>query len=267
MRRPLVLAIAASVLALAPAAWAATDASSTPAVAAPCGIAPLPNLPPLPFDLPCPSGSPPGATPLPVPVPVPAPLPSPGGSGYTLCANTPPNVVCKPGNGMRTAGGGEKVSHKGWPAITGVFWKVNDSQNSTKTGGPDNDEILGHHGSDQLDGAGGKDVLWGDWDPKNNNTSQRDVLTGGPGNDFIYPSHGTTQVDAGPGNDHVWAYYGRGTIDCGPGHDVARVRTNSAFTLRNCEVVGHFCGHGSNGNGGCLKPGQSRKARRARVTR
>jgi hypothetical protein len=259
VRRALVLAAAASALALGPAAWAATDASSTPHGVAPCGTAPLPGLPPLPFDLPCPAPIP--ATPLPAPAP--APAPGPGGA-YALCAGTPADVVCKPGNGMRTPGGGEKVSHKGWPAITGVFWKVNSSQGYAKTGGPDNDELLGHHGSDQLDGAAGKDVLWGDWDPKNNNTSQRDTLNGGPGNDYIYPSHGTTTVDAGPGNDHVWAFYGGGTIDCGPGHDIARVRTNGAFKLRNCEVIGHFCGHGSNGHGGCLKPGQSRKARRTR---
>jgi Ca2+-binding RTX toxin-like protein len=167
---------------------------------------------------------------------------------------------------MRTAGGGEKVSHKGWPAITGVFWKVNGDRGYPKTGGPDNDELLGHHGNDRLGGGAGRDVLWGDWDPRNNNTSQHDVLRGGPGNDFIYPSHGKTEVYGGAGRDYVWAFYGRGTIDCGPGYDMVRVRTNGAFKLRGCEVVGHFCQFGSDGKGGCLKPGEKRKATRARVS-
>jgi hypothetical protein len=185
---------------------------------------------------------------------------------YELCLNVPANVVCKPGDGMQTAGGGEKVSHKGWPKITGVFWKVNDSRGHPKTGGPLNDELLGHHGGDRLNGGAGRDVLWGDWDPKNNNGTQHDVLRGGTGNDFIYPSHGKTEVYAGPGKDYIWAFYGRGMIDCGPGYDMVRVRTNGAFKLRNCEVVGHFCQFGADGKGGCLKPGESRAATVRRVS-
>ena len=34
---------------------------------------------------------------------------------------------CGPGNGRKTPGGGDKVSHKGWPAITGILWMVLDS--------------------------------------------------------------------------------------------------------------------------------------------
>jgi hypothetical protein len=183
----------------------------------------------------------------------------PSAGGYALCRSTPANVRCQPGGGRQTAGGGEKVSHKGWPRITGVFWQVMDSTGRRKTGGPDNDELLGHHGSDVLNGAAGKDVLWGDWDPANNNTRQHDVLRGGAGNDFIYPSHGRTQVYAGAGKDYIWAFYGTGLIDCGPGYDTVRVRTNGAFKLRGCEVVGHFCQFGADGKGGCLKPGESRK--------
>src|SRR3954452_10728551 len=220
-------------------------------------------------------------TPTPRPVIKPAPRPttktptpskrrpssrSPSAGGYALCRGVPANVSCRPGNGSQTVGGGEKVSHKGWPAITGVFWKVEDSRGHPKTGGPDNDELLGHHGSDRLNGGAGKDVLWGDWDPANNNTRQHDVLRGGAGNDFIYPSHGQTETYAGAGKDYIWAFYGHGTIDCGPGYDTVRVRSNGAFKLRNCEVVGHFCQYGPNGNGGCLKPGESRKAVRRRAS-
>jgi Ca2+-binding RTX toxin-like protein len=122
---------------------------------------------------------------------------------------------CGPGNGRRTAGGGGKVSHKGWPAITGILWMVLDSAGHSRTGGPANDELLGHHGNDRIRGGGGRDVIWGDWNPRDNPSRQRDVLSGDAGDDRIYSSHGRNRIRGGPGNDYVWAYYGRGTIDCG----------------------------------------------------
>jgi Ca2+-binding RTX toxin-like protein len=170
--------------------------------------------------------------------------------------------TCGPGNGRRTPGGGEKVSHKGWPAVTGILWQVHHSRGVRLVGGDANDELLGHHGSDTIVGGPGHDILWGDWDPKNNNGRQRDVLRGGAGNDWIYPSHGRTKVLAGPGRDDVWAFYGRGTIDCGPGNDTVRIRMNGAFRVKNCETVNHFCAFGSNGRGGCLKPGEKTSRRR-----
>ena len=178
-----------------------------------------------------------------------------------LCASARSGELCGPGNGRQTAGGGEKVSHKGWPAVSGILWKVLDSASHSKTGGDDNDELLGHHGSDTVIGNAGNDILWGDWDPRNNNTHQRDVLRGGAGNDWLYPSHGRNTVLGGPGRDYIWAFYGRGVIDCGPGRDTVRVRMNGAYRLRGCEVVNHFCAFGSNGHGGCLKPGE--KARKS----
>src|SRR5436309_2877463 len=45
---------------------------------------------------------------------------------------------CGPGLNRHTSGGGDKVSHKGWPRVTGIFWVVNDSGNHRRTGGPDN---------------------------------------------------------------------------------------------------------------------------------
>jgi hypothetical protein len=174
-----------------------------------------------------------------------------------VCGSPKQGEHCGPGNDRRTSGGGDKVSHKGWPAVTGILWIVNDSGNHRKIGGSDNDELLGHHGSDHI---------WGDWDPKNNNEHQRDVLYGGTGNDFIYPSHGPTKVEGGPGNDYVYAYYGRGTIDCGPGNkDRARVRLEGKpFRVRRCETVGHFCSIGPDGHGGCLRPGEKRQGKGAR---
>jgi Ca2+-binding RTX toxin-like protein len=191
----------------------------------------------------------------------------PGGSAAELCQPRQPNVNCAPGNGRKTAGGGDKVPHNGWPAVTGILWKVLDSTGRKKVGGPDNDELLGHHGSDRLSGGPGHDIIWGDWDPDNNNGRQHDVLNGGPGNDWIYPSHGSTVVRGGAGRDYVWAYYGRGSIDCGPGNDTARVRLNGPWKVHNCERVLHFCAHGSDGHGGCLKPGETRKGRARAASR
>jgi hemolysin type calcium-binding protein len=128
-----------------------------------------------------------------------APASAPG-QDHELCRDTPANVKCQAGDGRQTPGGGEKVSHRAWPAITGVFWQVADSTGRAMTGGPDNDELLGHHGSDTLDG--------------------------------------------------------------GPGRDTVRVRLNRAFRLRDCEIVNHFCAFGSDGHGGCRKPGQARASRR-----
>ena len=175
-----------------------------------------------------------------------------------ICGQPRSDETCGPGNGRKTEGGGEKVSHKGWPAVTGILWQVRHTRGSSRSGSGLDDELLGHHGSDTIIGSEGNDIIWGDWDPKNNNGRQKDTLVGGPGNDFIYPSHGKTKVDAGDGNDYIWAFYGKGTIDCGPGNDRVRVRLGKYFRLKNCETVGHFCAFGNDGKGGCLKPGEKK---------
>ena len=181
----------------------------------------------------------------------------------TLCAKTQPGVHCGSGHGRRTAGGGDtgKVSHAGWPAITGALLII-DSRGRRAVGSELNDEILGGHGDDTLVGGDGRDVLWGDQYPTGNNTWQHDVLWGGPGGDFIYPSHGRNEIHGGSGADIIRAYYGHGSIDCGGGYDTVQVRMNGAYKLRNCEHVVHFCAWGSDGHGGCRKPGDPKPAAR-----
>jgi Ca2+-binding RTX toxin-like protein len=192
------------------------------------------------------------------------------GFEHALCDGVDRSLVsCGAGNDRQSPGGGDKVPHdnglnsrKGqratrkWPRLSGVLWTVIDESRTpyAKNGGPQNDELNGHHGDDTLVGGGGHDILWGDWDPVGNTTSQRDVLSGGQGNDWLYPSHGKSVVRGGPGSDYVWAFYGKGTIDCGPGDDTARIRTNGAFKTRNCEHIKHFCQFGENGQGLCLSP-------------
>jgi hemolysin type calcium-binding protein len=172
-----------------------------------------------------------------------------------VCAVPAPGVSCTDGNGRQTPGGHGKVSHAGWPKITGVL-RMADARGRTVIGGADNDELLGAGGSDHIVGQGGNDVLWGDQLIVGNGPHQYDRLSGGPGNDWIYPSHGTNVVLGGTGNDHVIAYYGHGSIDCGPGDDTAQVRMTRAYTVRNCEHITHFCVFGSFANGDCKKPGE-----------
>ena len=183
-----------------------------------------------------------------------------------VCQRADPGVSCTPGRGRQTPGGGDKVSHEGWPSITGVLMQA-DNSGRTMAGGELNDELLGGHGNDHAVGGGGADVLWGDRYPTGNTTRQGDILSGGPGNDWIYPSHGTNIIRGGAGDDHVIAYYGHGTIDCGPGRDAAQVRANGAYRLRGCERVTHFCHYGSLPDGTCLsptgKPVRGRAARRS----
>ena len=189
----------------------------------------------------------------------------PEAAAAAACAKARSGESCQPGGGRRTPGGGEKVSHKGWPAITGIFWMVKANHDARLTGAELNDELLGHHGDDRIAGGDGRDVIWGDWDPKNNTTRQRDVLAGDGGNDWIYSSHGRNTITGGAGKDYVWAYYGHGTIDCGPGKgDTARVRMDTRYRVRNCERIKNFCGHGSKPGGGCYKPGERPQKRRAR---
>jgi hypothetical protein len=148
-----------------------------------------------------------------------------------------PAVMCGPGNGRRTRGGGNKVSHLGWPAVTGILWIVRPEANSGQSddGTELNDELLGLHGNDRLSGGFGHDILWGDQLPVGNNAWQHDVMDGGAGNDWIYSSHGRNNIRGGAGNDHIWGHFGHGTIDCGPGWDVVHTKHHSTYKLRHCE--------------------------------
>ncbi len=186
-----------------------------------------------------------------------------------FCPPPEPGLKCFPGDGLTSAGGGAKAPHndgagRKWPKVDGIFWQAADNRDRKQIGSPDNDELLGHHGDERLSGAGGNDILWGDWDPKNNTTKQRDYLSGGSGNDWLYPSHGRNTILGGPGADYVYAYYGKGTIDCGPGKDTARVRIGTGqYRVKNCETIKHFCAFGEDGMGGCKKPGARAARRRA----
>lgn len=160
-----------------------------------------------------------------------------------VCANPPKGTSCRAGRGRRTTGGvgTGKVSHRHWPAITGVFLTFPNGGGGRLNGAERADELLGHHASDTIFGGAGRDIIWGDWDPVSNNRTQSDSLNGGGGSDFIYTSHGHNIVTGGPGKDFIWAFYGHGTIDCGPGIDTVRLSgRKSAYKLHGCERRGTF---------------------------
>jgi hypothetical protein len=130
------------------------------------------------------------------------------------------------------------TSHDGWPPRTGTL-KIAPNSDTHYVGTSRNDELLGGHGSDRLDGAGGDDVLWGDKNPSGQPESQHDTILGGAGSDFLYASHGRNTIRAGEGNDYVKAHWGRGSIDCGPGRDQLYVshRAKPHYVIRHCETV------------------------------
>src|SRR5690242_9149979 len=77
------------------------------------------------------------------------------------CGPAKEGEQCGEGNGRQTPGGSGtgKVSHKGWPKITGILWTVLDDGDHQRAGTEDNDELLGHHGNDKINGGAGKDVI------------------------------------------------------------------------------------------------------------
>jgi hypothetical protein len=161
-------------------------------------------------------------------------------AAYLCKGHRSPAVMCAPGGGRRTSGGGQKTSHAGWPAVTGILWIVRPATHGQSDNGTVlNDELLGSHGNDTLRGGPGKDILWGDQLPTGNNGWQHDVLDGSTGNDWIYSSHGRNTIFGGAGNDHIWGHYGHGTIDCGSGYDVVHVKHHPTYRLRGCEKVLH----------------------------
>ncbi|HEX8122316.1 MAG TPA: calcium-binding protein [Solirubrobacteraceae bacterium] len=180
-----------------------------------------------------------------------------GDSGADVCAPAQVGVRCIAGNGRTTPGGGDKVSHAGWPAITGRIAFADDAGRAV-AGTALSDELLGGAGSDSITGGDGDDVLWGAATTRQaRGTRQRDRLSGGAGDDFLYASHGRSVLGGGPGDDVISAYFahgisrvsggagddvvwersGRGTIDCGPGRDTVHARAATPWRLRDCERV------------------------------
>jgi Ca2+-binding RTX toxin-like protein len=145
------------------------------------------------------------------------------------------------------------ASHEFWPSVNGTLRKAHD-RSEHYTGTARRDELLGHHGSDVLDGRAGSDILWGDYDPAGQSTTQHDTIYGGGGNDFIYGSHGHNTIYAGAGNDAISVHYGHGFVDCGPGRDVYHVAKSRrhAYKFRNCEVADYRSEAQRGGHG--LKP-------------
>jgi hypothetical protein len=130
------------------------------------------------------------------------------------------------------------TSHKYWPTIDGKIERAGSGA-VTYRGTSRSDQLMGHHGSDDIRSGDGSDILWGDYDPNGQPTTQKDVMYGGNATDFIYGSHGYNEIYAGNGNDVVSVHYGRGRVDCGPGRDIYHVARSrkSKYKFINCEKV------------------------------
>ena len=153
-------------------------------------------------------------------------------------------------------------------AITGVLAKVLDSSSRKLVGGPDNDELLGHHGSDTIVGGDGKDVLWGDWDPSTTTRASATSCAAGRATTSSTPATARRGSTPAPATTTSGRSTARARSTAAPGRgDVARIRENGAFKTRNCERIQHFCQFGSKPNGDCKKPGEvwacGRRAARA----
>jgi hypothetical protein len=161
-------------------------------------------------------------------------------------------VACLVGAAGASGQSGGKTSHMYWPKIDGQLEKAHDGD-VKYVGTSRSDELLGHHGSDDLRGGDASDVLWGDWDPAGQPTTQKDVIYGGNGTDFIYGSHGYNEIYAGNGNDVISVHYGRGRVDCGPGRDIYHVARSlkAKYRFLHCEKVDY---RPESVRGGPLKP-------------
>ena len=138
-------------------------------------------------------------------------------------------------------GAGANTSHDGWPRITGRLKMNKNDASRPLIGSGRNDELLGGHGNDRIDGRGGRDVIWGDYKPSGQPSTQVDFLVGGDGGDFIYGGHGTNYISGGAGNDWIKTHWGRGVVDCGPGYDVLYIsrRAQRHYKIRHCERISH----------------------------
>ena len=97
-----------------------------------------------------------------------------------------------------------------------------------------NDRLLGHHGSDRINGAGGNDVLWADSLPRgdlNAIQAQVDVVYAGAGDDTVYASPGTNTIYGEDGNDYLQGNVGSGLIDGGNGDDTIKLRSGSNYQV------------------------------------
>jgi hypothetical protein len=166
----------------------------------------------------------------------------PANSSFGLCAGhlAAPGDRCTPGYGRTTPGGNGKVSHLGWPPVTGIVWFANQN-GSRDTGTELNDELLGGHGSDTIYAGRVGDVLWGDYKPGGQPTSQVDRIDGGAGKDFIYASHGTNFISGGGGADQIHAHFGHGTITCASGKATVFLShaSRKRYTLRGCKKISY----------------------------
>jgi Ca2+-binding RTX toxin-like protein len=106
-----------------------------------------------------------------------------------------------------------------------------------------NDTLIGDHGDNRLDGAGGSDVLHGN-DGADYIVGRRgdDSLEGNSGNDRLYGGSGTDTLRGGDGDDYLRDESGRDIFDGGEGQDTAAYWGHSSGVTVNLETGANSSG-------------------------
>lgn len=117
----------------------------------------------------------------------------------------------------------------------GIAWASPDDYSPSFGQGTDlNDRMLGHHGSDRINGEGGNDVLWADSLPRGDAArilAQVDVVYAGYGDDTVYASPGNTTIYGEEGNDYLQGNVGSGLINAGNGDDRIKLRSGGRYSV------------------------------------
>ena len=130
------------------------------------------------------------------------------------------------------------TSHKYWPTITGGSRRPATAAVKYR-GTSRSDELLGHHGSDDIRGGDGSGRPLGRLGSQGAAEHAEGHHLRRQRTDFIYGSHGSNEIYAGNGNDVISVHYGRGRVDCGPGRDIYHVARSrkSKYKFLHCEKV------------------------------
>ena len=137
-------------------------------------------------------------------------------------------VVCTPGVGdaaiadVNISLGDKNDSFTNDQAIeTGTSFTASGGTGDDDLQGNDSGEFLaGNYGYDEVNGAGGNDIVHGD--TSGLTTGQNDTVSGGTGNDFVYGEFGVDTLTGGPGNDVLDGGLSNDSLDGGTGDDVMK---------------------------------------------
>jgi len=131
--------------------------------------------------------------------------------------------------------------------VTGSSFTASGGTGDDDLQGNDSGEFLaGNYGYDEVDGAGGNDILHGD--TSGLTSGQNDTVSGGAGNDFVYGEFGVDTLTGGPGDDVLDGGLSNDSLDGGTGDDVMKggAATDTVFYSSRTSPVVVTVGAGAN---------------------